>query len=240
MGLRTDTIEYHDGKTCLEGFLAYDDSLGTLLPAVMISHACRGRDDFVCDKARTLAQLGYAAFALDMYGKGVLGNNLEENARLMQPFMDDRSLLQRRMIVALDTVQDLQQVDAERIAAIGFCFGGLCVLDLARTGADLRGVVSFHGLLTPLGNTQETRIEAKVLMLHGHDDPLVPVDDVLAVQQEMTEAGADWQFLSYGHTMHAFTNPMANDPDFGTVYQPVADRRSWQSMKNFLEEVLAD
>ncbi len=240
MGLRTDTIDYHDGKTCLEGFLAYDDSLGTLLPAVMISHAWRGRDDFVCNKARALAEMGYVAFALDLYGKGVLGNNLEENARLMQPFMDNRSLLQRRMTRALDTVRDLEQVDAERIAAIGFCFGGLCVLDLARTGADLRGVVSFHGLLIPPGNTQGNSIEAKVLMLHGHDDPMVPMDDVLAVQQEMTEAGADWQFHSYGHTLHAFTNPLANDPDFGTVYHPVADRRSWQSMRNFLKEVLAD
>jgi dienelactone hydrolase len=112
-------------------------------------------------------------------------------------------------------------------------------LDLARTGDELRGVVSFHGLLAPPGNTQGNRIEAKVLMVHGHDDPMVPVEDVLAVQQEMTEAGADWQFHSYGQTMHAFTNPIANDPDFGTVYQPDADRRSWQSMKNFLDEVLA-
>lgn len=239
MGMHTRTIEYHDGETCLEGLLAYDDALSTPLPAVMISHAWRGRDDFVCNKARALAELGYVAFALDMYGKGVLGSNLEENARLMQPFMDDRSLLQRRMTLALDRVRDLEQVDAERIAAIGFCFGGLCVLDLARTGEDLCGVVSFHGLLTPPGNTHGNRIKAKVLMLHGHDDPLVPSDDVRAVQDEMTKAGADWQFHSYGHTMHAFTNPIANDPDFGTVYQADADRRSWQSMKNFLEEVLA-
>ena len=239
MGVRTETIEYYDGETCLEGFFAVEEVPSAPLPTVMISHAWRGRDDFVCNKARTLAELGYAAFALDLYGKGVLGKSLEENARLMQPFMDDRSLLQRRMTLALDTLRGLEQVDAERIAAIGFCFGGLCVLDLARTGADLCGAVSFHGLLTPPGNTRGNRIEAKVLMLHGHDDPLVPEKDVLAVQQEMSEAGADWQFHSYGHTMHAFTNPIANDPDFGTVYHPVADRRSWQSMRNFLEEVLA-
>jgi dienelactone hydrolase len=238
MGVRTETIEYYDGDGCLEGFFAYDDALSEPVPAVMISHAWRGRDDFVCNKARALAALGYAAFALDMYGKGVLGGDLEENARLMQPFMDDRSLLQRRMTLALDTVRGLEQVDAERVAAIGFCFGGLSVLDLARTGAELCGVVSFHGLLTPPGNTRGNRIKAKVLMLHGHDDPMVPVEDVLAVQHEMTEAGADWQFYSYGHTMHAFTNPIANDPDFGTVYHPVADRRSWQSMRNFLDEVL--
>lgn len=239
MGMHTRMIEYHDREACLEGFLAYDNALSTPLPAVMISHVWRGRDDFVCNKACALAELGYAAFALDMYGKNVLGGDLEENARLMQPFMDDRALLQRRMTLALDTVRNLEQVDAKRIAAIGYCFGGLCVLDLARTGDDLRGVVSFHGLLTPPGNTQDNRIEAKVLMLHGHDDPMVPVEDVLAVQQEMTEAGADWQFHSYGHTMHAFTNPTANDPDFGTVYQSDADRRSWHSMRNFLEEVLA-
>ena len=149
MGMHTKTIEYHDGETCLEGFLAYDDALPTPLPAVMISHAWRGRDDFVCNKARMLAELGYAAFALDMYGKGVLGGDLEENARLMQPFMDDRSLLQKRMTLALETVRDLEQVNARRIAAIGFCFGGLCVLDLARTGADQALLQTPHPRFVP-------------------------------------------------------------------------------------------
>jgi dienelactone hydrolase len=128
-------------------------------------------------------------------------------------------------------------VDSKRVAAIGFCFGGLCVLDLARTGADLAGVASFHGLLNSPGNTQGKKIKAKVLVLHGNDDPMVPVEQVVALEKELTAAGADWQIHTYGHTVHAFTNPAANDPKFGTVYEPKADRRSWQSLRNFLEEI---
>lgn len=146
-------------------------------------------------------------------------------------------MLQRRMEAALAAVKLMPWTDGGRIAAIGFCFGGLCALDLARSGADIKGVVSFHGLLGAPEHTQNNRIKAKVLALHGHDDPMVPVEQVIAFEQEMTRAGADWQLHVYGNTMHAFTNPMANDPGFGTVYQKDADRRSWQSMKNFLEEI---
>lgn len=237
MGIVTKTIEYTDGDVELEGFFAYDDSRGGAMPGVLVSHAWGGRDPFVCDKARKLAELGYAGFALDMYGKGVLGSGPEENASLMQPFLEDRALLQKRMRAALATLQEQPQVDESRVAAMGFCFGGLCVLDLARTGVDLSGVVSFHGLLGAPGNTAGTPIKAKVLVLHGHDDPMVPVEQVVALQRELTEAGADWQVHSYGHTMHAFTNPVANDTSFGTVYNSVADRRSWQSLQNFLAEV---
>jgi dienelactone hydrolase len=129
-------------------------------------------------------------------------------------------------------------IDARRVAAMGFCFGGLCVLDMARSGAAVRGVVSFHGLLNKPGNTEGRTIQAKVLVLHGHDDPLCPVADVVAFETEMTAAGADWQLHAYGNTMHSFTNPEADDPAFGTVYSESADRRSWASLLNFLEEVL--
>ena len=156
----------------------------------------------------------------------------------MQPFLEDRALLQRRMNLALETLRKIDRVDPSRIAAMGFCFGGLCVLDLARSGADIRGVVSFHGLLNPPGKTAGNKIKARVLVLHGHDDPMVPPDAVLAFERELTEAGADWQVHVYGQTMHAFTNPQANDPAFGTVYKASADRRSWQSLQNFLAEVL--
>ncbi|MEN8260019.1 MAG: dienelactone hydrolase family protein, partial [Pseudomonadota bacterium] len=177
-------------------------------------------------------------FALAMYGKGMRGKDPEENAGLMEPFITDRALLQRRITAALEILRQQPQVDAGAIAAMGFCFGGLCVLDLARTGADLRGVVSFHGLLGAPGNTAGNKIRAKVLVLHGHDDPMVPVDQVIALERELTEAGADWQVHSYGHTMHAFTNPAANDAGFGMLYNSIADRRSWQSMRHFLAEVL--
>ena len=238
MPIQTRCVEYFHNNTCLEGLLTWDDQFSTPRPAVMVSHAWAGRDEFACGKARTVAELGYVGFALDMYGKGVLGGGPEENARLMSPFMQDRSLLQDRINQTLNTLRAQPEVDAEKIAAIGFCFGGLCVLDLARSGADLQGVISFHGLLSPPHNVAKRKIKAKVLVLHGHDDPMAPPDQVLALEREFTAAGADWQTHVYGGTMHAFTNPRANDPGFGTVYKATADRRSWQSMQNFLGEVL--
>lgn len=236
--LQSKTVDYFDGDTRLQGYLAFDDAHPGPLPAVLIAHPWGGRNDFVMDKARQLAGLGYVGFAHDMYGDARLGEGAEACSALMLPFMQDRLKLQQRMACALDALRRQPSVDASRIAAMGFCFGGLCVLDLARTGADLRGVVSFHGLFKPPGNTAGTRIRAKVLVLHGHDDPMVPVDDVLALEKELTEAGADWQVHVYGNTVHAFTNPQANDPVFGTVYNAAADRRSWRSLVNFLAEVL--
>jgi dienelactone hydrolase len=239
MAIVSNTVGYLDGDVLLEAFFAFDDSFTGRRPAVLINHSWVGRDDFVAEKAKKLAVLGYVGFAVDMYGKGILGSDAEENAKLMQPFMDDRQMLAKRMHAALYAVKLMPWVDDSKIAAIGFCFGGLCSLDLARTGADLKGVVSFHGLLGAPGNTQGNVIKAKVLALHGHDDPMGPVEQVFAFEQEMTKAGADWQLHTFGNTMHAFTNPVANNPDFGTVYQPDADRRSWVMMENFLTEIFA-
>lgn len=239
MAIISNTVAYLDNGVVLEAFFAFDDAFSDRRPAVLINHAWGGRDAFVAGKAEQLAELGYVGFALDMYGKGILGSTPDENAALMQPFMDDRALLQQRITAALAAVKLLPWVDDTRIAAIGFCFGGLCVLDLARTGVAIKGVVSFHGLLGAPDNLKDQAIKAKVLAMHGHDDPMVPVEQVVAFEQEMTEAGADWQFLTFGHTMHAFTNPVANNPGFGTVYQADADRRSWLAMKNFLAEIFA-
>ncbi len=232
-----NTIAYLDGDTVLEAYFAYDETITGQRPVVLIHHAWAGRDEFVADKARKLAELGYLAFATDMYGKGILGKSPEENAQLMQPFIDDRAKLQQRLQAALMAVKLMPWADNQQIAAIGFCFGGLCALDLARTGVDIKGVISFHGLLFPAANIPQPIIKAKVLVLHGHDDPMVPPEQVLALQTELTLAGADWQVHSFGHTMHAFTNPQANNPDFGTVYQASADQRSWILMQNFLAEI---
>jgi len=239
MAIVSNTVGYLDDDVLLEAFFAFDDSLSGRRPAVLINHTWAGRDEFVAEKAKKLAALGYVGFAVDMYGKGVLGSSFEENAKLMQPFMDNRLMLQKRIQAALYAVKLLPWVDDSKIAAMGFCFGGLCSLDLARTGADLKGVVSFHGLLGAPGNTQDHAVKAKILALHGHDDPMGTVEQVIAFEQEMTKAGADWQLHTFGNTMHAFTNPAAQNPDFGTVYQPDADRRSWLAMENFLTEIFA-
>ncbi len=236
MAIISNTVGYLDGDVLLEAFFAFDDSLSGRRPAVLINHTWAGRDDFVAEKAKKLAALGYVGFAVDMYGKGVLGSDAEENAKLMQPFMQDRQLVKKRMMAALYAVKLMPWVDDSRIAAIGFCFGGLCSLDLARAGADLKGVVSFHGLLGALDDNSHP-IKAKILALHGHDDPMVPVEQVIAFEKEMTKAGADWQLHTFGNTQHAFTNPLANNPNFGTVYQPEADKRSWILMENFLAEI---
>ena len=161
-------VEYEHNGTIFEGYLALDEERGLPRPAVLIAHTWAGRSEFVCDKARILAGQGYLAFALDLYGKGVIGTSPEENGRLMQPLLDDRALLQARMLKALDVVRAQDEVDNRKIAAIGYCLGGLCVLDLARVSGNVQGVVSFHGLLGKPGNTDGQPISAKVLVLHGH------------------------------------------------------------------------
>jgi dienelactone hydrolase len=238
MILNEQLVEYRDGETLCEGFFCCDESRTGPLPAVLISHPWMGRDEFVERKARRLAWHGYAAFALDMYGKGKRARNAQEAQALMMPLMSDRALLAKRITAALTAVRGLSQVDGRRVAAIGFCFGGLCVLDLARSGAEVRGVVSFHGLLKPSGLPQRAQLQAKVLILHGYDDPMAPPQEVLAIARELTEAGADWQLHAYGHTVHSFTNPAASDRTSGMAYDANADRRSWHSSIEFLDEVL--
>jgi dienelactone hydrolase len=237
LSIQTRLIDYVDGDTVLEGFLAWDDANDGPRPGVMVSHAWAGRSEFEDNKAIELARLGYTGFALNLYGKGVLGGSTDENAALMQPFLDDREMLQQRLLLSLNTMREQAEVDDSRTAAIGYCFGGLCVLDVARTGEDLAGVVSIHGLFATPGNTAGNSIRAKILALHGWDDPMATPDTAIALGEELSSMGADWQLHAYGNTMHAFTNPEANDPEFGTVFSPSADRRSWLAMQNFLAEV---
>jgi len=221
----------------LEAYLAYNESAEPC-PVVLVAHDWSGRRQLACDAAERIAELGYVGFALDMYGKGVFGsdNDTDGNAALMNPLASDRAVLRQRITAALVAARALPQVDSSRVAAMGYCFGGMCVLELARSGADISGVISIHGIFAP-GDVANEAITARVLCLHGHDDPMVPPEQVLDFEKEMTAAGADWQVHAYGGTLHAFTNPKANNPDFGIVYNPVAEKRAYQSVSNFLAEI---
>ena len=190
--------------------------------------------------ADRIAALGFVCFAMDVYGKGLRGDELGDNSNLMNPLMADRGLLHRRLLAGLSTAVRQLRVDASRIAAVGYCFGGLCALDLARAAPpELRAVISVHGGLQPPQIGPQTPISASILLLHGWEDPVVPVADVLAIATELTDAGADWQLHAYGHARHAFTFMGANFPERGIVYDAKADRRSWHAMKAFLAEQFA-
>lgn len=234
----TSNYIYRDGEQELHGFLAYDQSIVGSRPAVLVVHDWSGRNEFACTKAKLLADMGYLGFAVDMYGHGKLGSTTEEKQALMMPLVSNQSLLRQRIQAGLAAVCSMTEVDRKQVAIIGFCFGGLCALELARSGADLKGVVSFHGLLHKPGNLKSEPIKAKILALHGYDDPMVQPDMVHAFCNEMTEAHVDWQMHMYGQVQHAFTNPNAHDTQLGTIYNEVAAQRSWQAMHDFLQEIL--
>jgi dienelactone hydrolase len=237
MTIQTRRVEYSHNNAVLEGLLAWDDALAGPRPAVAIAHTWAGRGAFEEGKAVELAKQGYVGFAIDVYGKGILGKSPEENAALMSPLMQDRVLLLQRITSAVSVLREQPEVDAVNVAAMGYCFGGLCVLDLARSGSDVKGVVSLHGLFTPPETTNSNSITAKVLCLHGYDDPMAEPEAMVALAAELSAAGADWQVHAYGNTVHAFTNPAADNPDMGTVYSESADRRSRQALVNFLQEI---
>ena len=239
MTIQTQQIQYEDNGVILEGHVAWNDVSDKPKPGILVSHAWAGRTDFENEKAQKLAKQGYVGFALDLYGRGIVGSDPTENTALMQPFLDDRRLLQKRMLLAVDQLKKLDQTNQDRIAAIGFCFGGLAVLDLARTGVSVSGVVSFHGLLGSPNNTYDNKITAKILLQHGWLDPLATPEQVLEFAKEMSKMDADWQLNAYGGAMHAFTNPKANDPSNGMKYDKVVEKRSWESMSSFLDEIFS-
>ncbi|MFT6955528.1 MAG: dienelactone hydrolase [Halieaceae bacterium] len=237
MTIQTRLVEYTHDDVVLVGFLAWNDDSDQPRPAVAIAHTWVGRSEFEESKAVALAEQGYAAFALDLYGKGVNGSTVEENTALMTPLMEDRVMLQARMNLAVAALQDQPEVDGTKVAAIGYCLGGLGVLDLARSGSDVLGVVSFHGLFFPPEGVPNKAITAKVLCLHGYDDPMADPESMTSLASELSASGADWQIHAYGNTLHAFTNPGANNLDMGTIYSADADRRSGQALNNFLAEL---
>lgn len=235
--ITTENIDYDIDGTTAHGFAAYPAG-DAKAPVVLVAHAWAGQTDFEREQAKMLASLGYIGFAIDLFG-GQTGSTTEECSALIEPFTNDRTKVRDAMMASVAAAQaKLPRAADGQLAAIGFCFGGLCVLDLARAGADVRGVVSFHGLLFPSG-LERKPVKAKVLALHGNDDPMAPVEQANAFGVEMTQAGADWQLHVYGGTKHAFTNPQANDHELGTVYDEVSARRAFAAMRTFLAEALA-
>lgn len=234
--MRKEAFEYKDGGTVCEGYIAHDP--GQKRPCVLVSHAWAGIFDQERAVTEKLAHLGYVGFAIDNYGKGVRGNPGGDNSALMGPWLNDRAKLKARLLAAVQAAKAHPSVDPNRIAMIGYCFGGLCVLDVARSGtSDVRGVVSTHGIFAPPNLGPQVPIKAKVLVLHGWDDPMATPQNVLDLAKEMTAAKADWQLHAYGHTMHAFTAEGANAPESGVKYDKAADRRSWVATTDFLKEV---
>lgn len=240
----TETIDYSCKGVKLTGQLVYSGDVTVKRPGVIVAHAWRGQDDFARQKAHDLAEIGYVGFAADVYGSGILAKNDDEALQLMLPLFKDRELLRERINAAVEVLQNHPKVDPATLGAIGFCFGGLTVIELLRSGADVSGVVSFHGLLgNTLGEVKAKpaplaeKIRGSILILHGHDDPLVSAEDVQKIQEELTRVNADWQMNIYGHAVHAFTNPEAQDLTKGMSFDIKANMRSWMAMCDFFDEV---
>ncbi len=220
----------HDGKE-FEAYVARPQGEGPRL-AVLVFHAWAGRSAFECARADALAQLGFIGIAVDLYGKGLLGRNNQENAELMQPLLDDRLLLRARIRAAYQASLQLEGVS--QTAAIGYCFGGLCALDAARINLGVSAVVSFHGNLTPYSATGP--IHARILVLHGYQDLLVSQQAVTACMQEFDTHARDWQLHQFGQAEHSFTNPdLQKSP---LLYHALSDARSWRLMRQFLLELV--
>lgn len=236
------TLDYpaDNGAILCKGvYYTPEGAAGGPLPVVLVTHAWDGLVQEVHDKAERLAGEGYIAFAIDLYGEGKTESDSSKLMDTIGPYLEDRALLLSRMQAALAAAKSIPGGDPQRIGAMGYCFGGAAVLDLARGGGeDIRAVVSFHGMLTGNGLDQSGPIAAHVLVLHGEDDPLVPPEQVAQFKEEMKARGADWQLVAYGDTMHGFTRPGANNPDFGTVYSARVDARSWRAMLDFFAETL--
>jgi dienelactone hydrolase len=233
----SQNIEYKHEDTVLEGYLAYDDAAQGKRPGVLVVHEWWGLNDYVRMRVDKLARLGYVAFALDMYGKGIWTDQASK-AQELSGHLRGKPILRQRARTGLEILRQNERVDTARIAAIGYCFGGTTVLELAYSGADIAGVVSFHGGLTAPKPGDVSRIKAKILVLHGANDGFIPPENIAAFQEGVGKAGADWQMIYYGGAVHSFTNPSADKKNIkGLAYNPNADKRSWKHMQLFFEDI---
>ena len=237
--VKTKFVEYKDGDTVLEGFVAWDSAAaGKSMPGVLVVHQWMGLTDYEKGRCKQLAELGYVAFALDIYGKGVRPANPQDAGKQAGVYKQDRELYRRRLNLGLVQLRGQESVAKDRIAAIGYCFGGTGTIELARSGAEIKGIVSFHGGLDSPSPSDGKKIKAKLLICHGADDPFVPAADIAAFQAEVNAAKIDWQMISYSGAVHSFTQPMAgNDNSRGAAYNETADKRSWVAMQVFFNEL---
>jgi dienelactone hydrolase len=237
--INTESVEYKQGDAILEGFLAHDGSIKGKRPGVLVVHQWKGLSDYEKKRTDMLAKLGYNVFCVDIYGKGIRPKDPKDASVEAGKYKSDRKLLRARVSAGLEVLKKHELTDSKHIAAIGYCFGGTTVVELARSGADIAGVVSFHGGLDSPNPADGRNIRCKVLALHGADDPFVPPKDVAAFEEEMRVGKVDWQLVAYGGAVHSFTDRNAgNDNSKGSAYHEKADQRSWEAMKQFFAECL--
>jgi dienelactone hydrolase len=236
--VQTEAVTYKDGDTELEGFLAFDDSKEGAQPAVLIVHEWWGLTQHAKDSAEKLAGLGYTAFALDMYGKGKYTDDPAQAKEWSSAIKSDHVKMIKRLKAGMDVVRTNEHANEDRMAAIGYCFGGSMVLEMARLGFAFEGVVSFHGgLASTLPDEVDPNLTPSILVCHGGDDPFVSAEEVSAFKQEMRDNNANWQFITYGNAVHSFTNPAADGALSGAKYDETAAKRSWEHMKQFFNEI---
>jgi dienelactone hydrolase len=235
--IHTETVEYKQGDATLEGVLVYDDAIQGKRPGVLVVHQWLGLTDYEKHRAEMLAQLGYVAFCADIYGKSDRPKNVQEAGAQAGKYKNDRQLLRARVNAGLDVLKKNELVDTKHVAAIGYCFGGTTVIELARSGAELNGIVSFHGGLDSPTPADGKNIKCKVLALAGADDPFQKPEDLTAFESEMRDAKVDWQITFYGGAVHAFMQPNPGFVNAGAKYNEKADKRSWEAMKQFFAEI---
>jgi dienelactone hydrolase len=237
--LKTQAVEYKQGDALLEGYLAYDDAFKGQRPGILVVHEWKGLNDYAKRRADMLAQLGYVAFAADIYGKGIRPQSIDEAGATAGKFKADRALLRARVNAGLDVLKSQPNVLGSQLAAIGYCFGGTAVLELARSGADVKGIVSFHGGLSTPSPQDAKNIKAKILALHGAADPFVNAEEVAAFEKEMTDAKVDYRLIKYPGAVHGFTNPANKNVPPGALYNEAADKASWSEMQEFFKELFS-
>jgi dienelactone hydrolase len=241
VGIVEEEIEYSDNETVMKGFLAYDGDIDGTRPGILVVHEWWGHNDYARKRAVMLAELGYTALAVDMYGDGKQANHPDDAGKFAMAVFTNLESAKTRFNAALELLKNHPTTDMEKTAAIGYCFGGGVVLHMARFGADLDGVVSFHGSIQTESPAEPDKVKAKILVCNGADDPFVTAEQIDAFKNEMDSAGVDYKFINYPDAVHSFTNPIADSVgqkfDMPLAYNKEGDEKSWEEMKKFFKEI---